>query len=68
MLELKACAILPGICKNLDSLCFINYLCDGLNKNDPHKHIYLIVWSLGSGTTWEGLGGVALLEEMCHWE
>jgi hypothetical protein len=28
----------------------------------------LNTWRPGGGTIWEGLGGVALLEEMCHWE
>jgi hypothetical protein len=26
--------------------------------------IYLNAWSLGSGTTWEGLAGMVLLEEV----
>lgn len=27
---------------------------------------YLNVWSPVGGTVWEGFGGVALLEEVCH--
>jgi hypothetical protein len=27
----------------------------------------MITWSPAVGTFWEGLGGVALFEEVCHW-
>lgn len=40
--------------------------CGGLDRNGPHGLICLNVWSLRSGATWEGLGGMALLEEVCH--
>lgn len=30
--------------------------------------IYLTTWSPVGGMVWKGLGEVALLEEMCHWE
>jgi hypothetical protein len=40
-------------------------MCGGLKKNDLHGLIYLNTWSLVSGTVLEGLGGVALLEEVC---
>jgi hypothetical protein len=30
--------------------------------------IYLNTWSSVGGTLWEGLEGVALLEEVCHWK
>lgn len=29
--------------------------------------IYIDTWFPVDGTIWEGLGGVALLEELCHW-
>lgn len=41
-------------------------MCGGLNGNDPYRLIHLDPLSPISGTTWEGLGGVALLEYMCH--
>jgi hypothetical protein len=45
----------------MDSLDFC------LNENGPHRFIYLSAWSSVGGTLWEGLVGVALLEEVCHW-
>ena len=37
-----------------------------LNKNGPHRLIYLKPWSaVGGRTVWEGLVGVVLVEEMC---
>lgn len=33
-----------------------------LNENDPHRLICVITWSLVSGSVWQGLGGVTLLE------
>lgn len=38
----------------------------GLNKNDPHRFICLNTWSPVAGTIWKGLGGVALMEQICH--
>jgi hypothetical protein len=38
--------------------------CGGFNKNGPHKLMYLNGWSPVGGTIWEGLGGVASLEEL----
>jgi hypothetical protein len=40
--------------------------CGGFNEHGPHRLICLNAWSPVSGTVWEGLRGVALLEEMCH--
>ena len=40
----------------------------GVNENDPHNLMYLSAWVPISGTVWEGLGGVALWEELCHWD
>ena len=31
-----------------------------------HRFIYLNAWSPVHGTIWEGLGGVAFLEDVCH--
>ena len=45
----------------------IQYSCDGLNENGPHRLIYLNAWLRVGRTVWEGIGGVALLEEVCHW-
>lgn len=38
------------------------------NKNGMHCLIYLTGWSPAGGTSWERLGDVALLEEVCYWE
>ena len=38
-----------------------------LNENGPCGLIYLNTQSPVSGTVWEGLGAVALLEEVSHW-
>lgn len=44
-----------------------------LNKNGPHRFIYLNVWSLGSSTTSQRLEsilvgvGMVLLDEVCQW-
>ena len=40
-------------------------LCDTLNENGRHVLMCLNGSSLVSGSVWEGLGGVALLE-VCH--
>ena len=42
--------------------------CGGLSENGPHRLMYLNTWSSIGGTVWEGLVGVALLEEMYYWE
>ena len=41
--------------------------CSGLNKIDPYRLIYLNTYPPVGGIVWEGLGGVALLEEVSHW-
>lgn len=41
---------------------------DSFNKNRMHCLIYLTGWSPAGGTSWERLGDVALLEEVCYWE
>ena len=41
--------------------------CGGLNENCPQRLMYLNTWSPVGGNIWEGLGGVVLLEEVCHW-
>jgi hypothetical protein len=42
-------------------------LCGDLNENGPHTLICLNNWPSVGGIVWEGLGSVALLEEVCHW-
>lgn len=37
-----------------------------LNKNTLHMIIYLSTWYPIGGAVWQGLGHVALMEEMCH--
>jgi hypothetical protein len=29
--------------------------------------MYFNAWAAAGGTVWEGLAGVAFLEEVCHW-
>lgn len=41
--------------------------CAGFNEKDPPRLMYLNAWFLVSGNAWEGLGGVALLKEVCVW-
>ena len=33
----------------------------------PHRLKHLNDWLSVGGAVWEGLGDVALLEEVCHW-
>lgn len=40
------------------------WVCGGLNESGPHGLLHLITWSPGAGTVGEGLGGLALLEEV----
>ena len=41
--------------------------CGSLNENDLYRLNVLNIWFLLCGTIWEGLGGVTLLGEACHW-
>ena len=47
-------------------MCSLNHTCDGLNENNSHRFINLDSSMSIGGTIWEGLGCVALLEEVCH--
>lgn len=51
---------------SLRSLC--DHFSGGLKENDPHRLTCLNSSFLGCGTIWEGLGGVATLKVVCHWE
>lgn len=46
---------------------FETSVCGGLDENVSHRLKYLNSWFPGARTVWEGLGGMALLEEACHW-
>lgn len=37
-----------------------------LNGNGPHRFLSLKYLVTADGTVWKGLGGVALLEDLCH--
>ena len=37
-----------------------------VDENSLHSIMHLSVWFPVGGTVWEGLGGVVLLEEVCH--
>jgi hypothetical protein len=41
--------------------------CGGVNKNVSYQLTYLNAWCSVGGSVWEGLGGMTLLEEVCHW-
>ena len=43
-------------------------ICGGLNRKDPHAFECLVTREWNSLKGLEGLGGVAFLEEVCHWE
>ena len=45
---------------------FFLIYCGDLSENGPHRLVRLNAWSLVGGTVWKGLGGVALLEDLCH--
>ena len=47
--------------------CVVHTLCGGYNEKVFHWLTELTAWSPAGGTVWEGLGGMALLEEVCHW-
>ena len=38
----------------------------GLDVKSPCRFKYLNVWCPVGGTVWKGLGGMTLLEEVCH--
>jgi hypothetical protein len=40
----------------------------GLDGNGLHRLVCLKTWSPVGQNFWEALGGVALLEDVCHWE
>ena len=48
------------------TLLSVFWACEGLHENDPQRLMVLTAWSPFGGTVWDGLGGVALLEEVCH--
>lgn len=37
-----------------------------ISSGGPHKVMYLYVYFPVGGTAWEGLGGIDVLEDMCH--
>lgn len=39
-----------------------------LIENDPKRLMYLNTKIVGGRTAWDGLGGVALLEEVYNWD
>lgn len=41
--------------------------CSGLSEKGTHRLIYLNTWSPVGRSVWEGLGHIALLEEVCDW-
>lgn len=61
--------ILVKTCFFVCFLCVLLFFIDfgGLKKNGLHKITNFNARSSGSGTSWEGLGGKLLLEEVCHW-
>lgn len=42
--------------------------CCGSNEKCCHAHGHLTSWLPECGSLWGGLGGTALLKEMCHWD
>ena len=42
------------------------FICGGLNRNGFHRLGCLMLGPQFSGTVWKGLGGVTLMEEVCH--
>jgi hypothetical protein len=40
--------------------------CGALKENASHRLIHLSTWLADGGAVWEGLKGVALLEEICY--
>ena len=53
-----------GLLLLMSILIFIYY--DDLNENGPDRLIDLNTWSPVGRALWEALGGVSLLEEVCH--
>lgn len=49
---------------SIQSSCFLPR--GGLNKNGPHRLIYLNTWSEVGGTVGKELGGLVLLEKVYH--
>lgn len=50
---------------SLSKLWYRQALCSGgVNENSPTGSC---LNTLIGGTVWEGVGGVVLLEEICHW-
>lgn len=43
-------------------------VCGGLNENGYYRLTCLDTWFPAGETVWEGSGGVASLEDVCHWQ
>lgn len=42
--------------------------CGGLSESTRSRLLCLNAWAPGGGSVWEGLGSVASLQEVCHFE
>ena len=57
-----------GLPEGFHSRLFVYDKYGVLNENGHNGLVYLKTWDLFGGTVWQGLRGLPLLEEVCHWE